>query len=173
MTKTHAASRPHSDRYFDLVHKFPLRPIRTDAEVDQAVAMIDSLIDREQLEPDEQDYLDVLADQVEKYESEQHPLPAVSEADILRHLIEARDITQLKLGLHRHRRVHDLEHLVGQAWHESKAHQGTGRLFQGQPGSLHLLTAGPALQFRSITRPRTGRLGSFATPRSASVASPA
>ena len=98
MTKTHAASRPHSDRYFDLVHAFPLRPIRTDAEVDQAVAMIDSLIDREQLDPDEQDYLDVLADQVEKYESEQHPLPAISEADMLRHLIEARDITQLKLA---------------------------------------------------------------------------
>jgi HTH-type transcriptional regulator/antitoxin HigA len=98
MTPTHAESKPHSDRYFDLVRAFPLRPIRTDAELDQAVALIDSLIDREQLEPDEQDYLDVLADQVEKYESEQHPLPAVSEADMLRHLIEARDITQLKLA---------------------------------------------------------------------------
>jgi HTH-type transcriptional regulator / antitoxin HigA len=98
MTTTSAASKPHSDRYFDLVHAFPLRPIRTDAELDQAIAMIDSLIDREPLEPDEQDYLDVLADQVEKYESERHPLPSVSEADMLRHLIEARDITQLKLA---------------------------------------------------------------------------
>ena len=40
----------------------------------------------------------MLADQVEKYESEQHPLPVVSEADMLRHLIEARGITQLKLA---------------------------------------------------------------------------
>jgi HTH-type transcriptional regulator / antitoxin HigA len=98
MTTTVSASKPHPDRYFDLVRAFPLRPIRTDAELDQAVAMIDSLIDRDDLDPGEQDYLDVLADQVERYESEDHPLPAVSEADMLRHLIEARDITQLKLA---------------------------------------------------------------------------
>jgi HTH-type transcriptional regulator / antitoxin HigA len=98
MTTTHAASKLNSDRYFDLIRALPLRPIRTDSELDLAVAMIDSLIDREELDPDEQDYLDVLADQVEKYESEQHPLPAVSEADMLRHLIEARGITQLKLS---------------------------------------------------------------------------
>lgn len=98
MTTTYSPSRPYSDRYLDLIRAFPLRPIRTDAELDQAVAMIDSLIDREALEPDEQDYLDVLADQVQKYESEQHPLPAVSEAEMLRHLIGARDITQLKLA---------------------------------------------------------------------------
>ena len=60
--------------------------------------MIDSLIDRERLEPEEQDYLDVLADQVEKYETGRHPLPAVSEADMLRHLIEARGLTQLRLA---------------------------------------------------------------------------
>jgi HTH-type transcriptional regulator / antitoxin HigA len=98
MFTTNATSRPISERYLDLVRTFPLRPIRDDAELDQAVAMIDSLIDREELESGEQDYLDVLADQVEKYESEQYPLPAVSEADMLRHLIEARDITQLKLA---------------------------------------------------------------------------
>jgi HTH-type transcriptional regulator/antitoxin HigA len=98
MTKTYATPKPLIDRYLDLVRAFPLRPIHTDAELDQAVAMIDSLIDRDELDPDEQDYLDVLADQVEKYESEQHHLPAVSEADMLRHLIEARGITQLKLS---------------------------------------------------------------------------
>lgn len=98
MKITNSTSMLPSDRYLDLVRAFPLRPIRTDAELDQAVAVIDSLIDQEELKPGEQDYLDVLADQVEKYESEQHPLPAVSEADMLRHLIDARDITQLKLA---------------------------------------------------------------------------
>jgi HTH-type transcriptional regulator/antitoxin HigA len=98
MPKTHTTSKPTIDRYFELVRAFPIRPLHTDAELDQAVAMIDSLIDREELAPEEQDYLDVLSDQVEKYESEQHPLPAVSEADMLRHLIEAREITQLKLS---------------------------------------------------------------------------
>ena len=32
------------------------------------------------------------------YEAERHPLPAVSGADMLRHLIEARAITQLELA---------------------------------------------------------------------------
>jgi HTH-type transcriptional regulator / antitoxin HigA len=98
MTKTYTASKPNSDRYLDLFRAFPIRPVRSDSELDRAVAMIDSLVDREELEPDEQDYLDVLADQVEKQESEQHPLPAVPEADLLRHLIEARGITQLQLA---------------------------------------------------------------------------
>ncbi len=98
MTTIHPASKPYSDRYLELIRAFPLRPIRSDAELDQAVATINSLIDRDQLEPGEQDYLDVLADQVERYENEQHPLPAVSEADMLRHLIEAHDVTQLKLA---------------------------------------------------------------------------
>jgi HTH-type transcriptional regulator/antitoxin HigA len=93
-----AAGTKTSDRYLDLIRAFPLRPIRTEVELDQAIAIIDSLIDRDELQPDEQDYLDVLADQVHRYETEQHPLPAVSEADMLRHLIEAHDITQLKLA---------------------------------------------------------------------------
>ena len=86
------------DRYHDLIHAFPLRPIRSESELDQAIAVIDSLIDCAELEPGEQDYLEVLSDQVRKYETERHPLPAVSEADMLRHLIEAREITQQKLA---------------------------------------------------------------------------
>src|SRR5947209_18286411 len=63
------------DRYLDLVRRFPLRPIRSEAELDRAIAMIDSLVDQETLSLDEQDYLDVLSDIVEKYETETHPLP--------------------------------------------------------------------------------------------------
>ncbi len=46
-----------------------LTPLRTRADLDQAVAVIDSLIDRPKLSDAESDYLDVLSDLVEAYEA--------------------------------------------------------------------------------------------------------
>jgi HTH-type transcriptional regulator / antitoxin HigA len=91
------APSPEREHYFELVRKFPLRPIRSDEELMQAIAVIRPLLARA-LDEGEQDYLDVLSDLVEKYEAEEHPMPPVSDADMLRHLIDARDITQAKLA---------------------------------------------------------------------------
>lgn len=82
------------DVYIDLVRQFPLRPIRSRKELDRAVAMIDSLLDRDDLQLAERDYLDVLSDLVERDETENEPMPAVSDAGMLRHLLEARGVTQ-------------------------------------------------------------------------------
>ncbi len=82
------------DRYFELVRRFPLRPIRSDEELDGAVRMVDSLLDRRNLAPEEKDYLEVLGDLVEQYESDAHPMPPVSDAEMLRHLIEAKGVSQ-------------------------------------------------------------------------------
>ena len=89
---------PGRDSYLELVLKFPLRPLRTDKELDRAVEMIDSLIVRGDLEPGEQDYLDILTDIVERYERVELPMPPVSDAALLRHLIDARGVTQSKLA---------------------------------------------------------------------------
>src|SRR3954452_12220426 len=86
------------DRYLELIRRFPLRPLRTDEELGQAVAIVDSLVDREQLDADEEDYLQVLGTLVEQYEDEHHPLPPVSDADMLRYLIESRGVTQAKVA---------------------------------------------------------------------------
>jgi HTH-type transcriptional regulator / antitoxin HigA len=86
------------DPYLDLVLKFPLRPLRTDKDLDGAIKMIDSLIIRGDLDVGEQDYLDILTDIVEKYEADVHTMPSVSDAAMLRHLIEARGVTQAKLA---------------------------------------------------------------------------
>jgi HTH-type transcriptional regulator/antitoxin HigA len=86
------------DPYLELVLKFPLRPLRTDKELDGAIQMIDSLIIRGDLEAGEQDYLDILTDIVEKYEADEHPMPSVSDAVMLRHLIQARGVTQSQLA---------------------------------------------------------------------------
>ena len=82
------------DRYLDLVRQFPLRPLRTDADLEAAIAVIDALIDRPALNAPEQDYLDVLSDLVEDYESVTVPMRPVGDADLLRFLIEQKNVTQ-------------------------------------------------------------------------------
>jgi HTH-type transcriptional regulator / antitoxin HigA len=82
------------DRYLELIRRFPLRPLRCDEDLDTAVAMIDSLLSQPSLKREEQDYLEVLGDLVEAYETESHPLGPVSDADLLSHLIEARGVSQ-------------------------------------------------------------------------------
>lgn len=84
--------------YFELVQRLPLRVLGSDADLDRAVAMIDELIDRAELDPDEQDYLDALSTFVEKYEAERFPTPAVGGAAMLRHLLEARGVGQAELA---------------------------------------------------------------------------
>jgi HTH-type transcriptional regulator/antitoxin HigA len=92
---THVAP---GDRYLDLIGRFPLRPIRSDEELERAITAIDALIDQDERDRDEEDYLEVLGDLVERYESEHHPMPPVSDADMLRHLIEARETTQARVA---------------------------------------------------------------------------
>ena len=88
------------NRYLDLVREFPLRPIRSEKQLDRATSIIHSLIDRmDQLGPGEQDYLDVLADIVEKYELEHHPIEDVSDIEMLQHLIDSKDASQRQVAL--------------------------------------------------------------------------
>lgn len=82
------------DRYLHLIRRFPLRPLRTAADLDAAVTVIDELVDRALLTPPEQDYLDVLSDLVETYESESIPMRPVGDAELLRFLIEHKGVSQ-------------------------------------------------------------------------------
>jgi len=88
-------------KYLALIHKFPLRPIRTEEENEAALALLSSLAsqrEREPLEASELDYLAVLAKLVEEYESAMYPRGPVTGAAMLAHLIEARNINQSKLA---------------------------------------------------------------------------
>jgi HTH-type transcriptional regulator/antitoxin HigA len=91
-------SRIDGDRYLELVRQVPLRPIRSEAELDRAIAMIDSLLDQDKRSDDEKDYLDVLSDLVEKYEDEHDPMPPVSGAEMVRFLIDSAETTQAKVA---------------------------------------------------------------------------
>ncbi len=85
--------RRASSSYLALVITYPIHPIHSEEDLDQAIAVIDKLLSRRKpLDPQEQDYLDSLSNEVERYEAVAHPMPAVSDAAMLRHLIEARAV---------------------------------------------------------------------------------
>jgi HTH-type transcriptional regulator/antitoxin HigA len=86
------------EEYLDLVRQFPLRPIRSERELDRAIKVIDSLINRPSLTASERDYLHVLSDLVGAYEEEHYPFAEVSDARMLRHLLEAKAVSQTELA---------------------------------------------------------------------------
>ena len=99
--KTSARARGEAEGaggYHALIRRLPLRPIRSEAELDRAIAMLDSLSDRESLSPEEHDYLLVLSGLVEDYEDEHHPIPAVAGVPMLRYLIEAKGVPQARVA---------------------------------------------------------------------------
>ncbi|MCI0461297.1 MAG: helix-turn-helix domain-containing protein [Gemmataceae bacterium] len=95
MTRKAGARR---DVYLELIQRLPLRPIRSEEELDRAMAMVDELTDRDDLDQAERDYLDVLSDLIERYELEVHPIPRVPDAVVLAHLLEAKGTTQAEVA---------------------------------------------------------------------------
>jgi HTH-type transcriptional regulator/antitoxin HigA len=84
--------------YMALIRRFPLRPLRTDAELDAASRIVDELTDRDNLAPAESDYLDVLGDLIEKYEDEHVEMPQVSDGAMLRSLMDEKGVRQADIA---------------------------------------------------------------------------
>ena len=93
-TPSQRLHRQPEDRYLELVRQFPLRPLRTNDDLNAAAEVVDSLIDQARLTAAEHDYLDVLSDIVEAYEAKAVRLRPVGDAEMLRFLIEGRQLTQ-------------------------------------------------------------------------------
>jgi antitoxin component HigA of HigAB toxin-antitoxin module len=98
-TKKNAAM---TDDYFALIQRFPLVPIRNGEQLKEAHAMIDDLtrIPPAQLTHGQSEYLEVLGDLALKFESPQmaDEIREVSGLDVLKHLVEANDMTASDLG---------------------------------------------------------------------------
>ncbi len=86
------------DAYLELIRKFPLRPIRSEEELDLAISMLDELVDKPKLTKAEDDYLDVLSDLVEQYETVHHPISPLPDSEILQFLIEMKDVSQTEVA---------------------------------------------------------------------------
>ena len=98
-TKTKfALKRKERDAYLELVQAFPLASIKSDEHLDTAQEVMDQLLAKRELDDGEDMYLDALSDLVATYEDEHHAIAPASDADMLRHLMEAKDVTQSQLS---------------------------------------------------------------------------
>src|SRR5947207_2335968 len=80
--------------YLALVRAYPIHPLRSDEDLDEAIAVVDNLLSRRKaLAAQERDYLESLSHEIERYEAVAYPMPAVSGPQMLRHLMDAREAT--------------------------------------------------------------------------------
>ena len=86
------------DAYLELVMAFPLASVMSEDHLEQAQKVIDQLLVNGKLNYGEEMYLDALSDLVASYEDEHHPIAPASDADMLRHLMDAKGVNQARLS---------------------------------------------------------------------------
>ena len=86
------------DSYLELVLDFPLASIKSEEHLAEAQRVMDRLLAKDTLGEGEETYLDALSDLVGAYEDEHHAIEPASDADLLRHFLEAKGISQSRLS---------------------------------------------------------------------------
>jgi HTH-type transcriptional regulator/antitoxin HigA len=88
------------DTYLAMIRKFPLRPIRNDAESEEAFRILDKYFPRDDLDEGTSDYIRVLATLVADYEDKHHPVDtsSVTPLQLLKHLMAENEMTTADLG---------------------------------------------------------------------------
>jgi HTH-type transcriptional regulator/antitoxin HigA len=97
MTTTTQRVTKKLSTYLELVTEFPLVSIRSEAQLDAAQKVMDRLLTKGKLDAGEEMYLDALSDLVATYEDAHYVIEAASDADMLRHLMEAKGVTQTEV----------------------------------------------------------------------------
>lgn len=85
------------EQYLALVRAFPLVSIHNDDHLEEALAVIDRLLDIPKRSTAEEEYLQALTDLVEAYENAHVVIPPVSGVDALRYLMAENGLTQADL----------------------------------------------------------------------------
>jgi HTH-type transcriptional regulator / antitoxin HigA len=85
------------DSYLELVKAFPLASIRSEAHLRAAQVVMDQLLGKGKLDEGEKLYLDALGDLTAAYEDEHHAISPASDADMLRHLMSAKAVSQAEI----------------------------------------------------------------------------
>jgi HTH-type transcriptional regulator/antitoxin HigA len=83
--------------YTDLLVRYLPKPIANEAENDRAIALASELEHRPVRSPEEELFLELLITLIEKFESQNYPIPAGDAASMLRHLMDARDLEKSDL----------------------------------------------------------------------------
>ncbi len=77
---------------------FPLASIKCDEQLKEAQKVLDQLLARGRLDDGAEMYLDALSDLVAAYEDVHYTIEPASDAEMLRHLMEANGVTQAQLS---------------------------------------------------------------------------
>lgn len=83
--------------YLNLIVELPLASIKSQQQLDVAQEMMDRLLRKGTLDEGEELYLDALSDLVASYEDAHYSIAPASDADMLRHLMDAKEVTQAEL----------------------------------------------------------------------------
>lgn len=73
--------------------------IKSNKHLSAAQEVMDRLLAKAELDHGEEIYLEALSDLVASYEDDHHAIEPASDADMLRHLMEAKSVTQAQLSL--------------------------------------------------------------------------
>ena len=74
--------------YLELLKTFPPRPIANEEDFNKTQKIIDTLIDKGELTPDEQDYLSVLGSLIRDYEDINLTLPKLNPVELIQALLD-------------------------------------------------------------------------------------
>lgn len=88
------------DDYLELVMRFPLTSVHSEEDLVAAQEVMDGLLAQGKLSAGQELYLDALSDLVAAYEDEHYRILPASDAEMLRHLMESRGISQPDLAKH-------------------------------------------------------------------------
>lgn len=87
--------------YLALARRFPIRPIHSHAELDDAIRMLNTLLRRDRpLGDPEQGYFDSLANEIQRYEAAAVPMPAVSGPEMIRFLMDQKGVSLSDVARH-------------------------------------------------------------------------
>lgn len=84
--------------YLKLVMTFALASIKSDEQLLEAQKIMDQLLAQGELDVGAELYLDALSDLVATYEDVHFSIEPASDAEMLRHLMEAKGVTQAQLS---------------------------------------------------------------------------
>ncbi|AFY53181.1 putative transcription regulator containing HTH domain [Rivularia sp. PCC 7116] len=87
----------YSEIYSQLLSKSQPRIIQTEAENEYFLEVVEELLARKNLTPEENTILDLLVKSIEDFEDKHYPIPKGTASSMLLHLMEAQDISKESL----------------------------------------------------------------------------
>jgi HTH-type transcriptional regulator/antitoxin HigA len=99
-TGTISKRNPLAETFQALSARHLLRPIQDQADLENALEMVDALAVLPRRTKDQEDYLETLSTLIEKYEQEQNAMEVrnLSPIEVLRYLVEGREMSASDLG---------------------------------------------------------------------------